>query len=376
MKVGDRGILAIAWALAVVVAADGADQPNRIGVQLPLTGERSAVGRLIANGLQMAAEAIKSQPESIKVELTFADDASTPEGAVKSVTDLARDPRIVCIIGEINSPLVLASAPTINAEKIPYLTAGTSPRTTVASDWIFRVGASDTTFANLLADYLANDMHIKTLAILHDKTGIHRQRAEMIAELLRGKYNISTPVDGTWAPGDRAIGNALAPAKATHTDAILALGETPEGGQFLKELALSGLRSQTIAQRDFGVRRVLDEAAAAANGTMIITEFSPDIQGGVTRDWNSDYSKHYGGDANIIAAQYYDALMLVAGGLRSGGPTRSGIRTGLMTQMHFPGIVADYSFDKSRNGIHRFFMTRVVDGRLTLLKTLTETLDR
>ena len=82
--------------------------------------------------------------------------------------------------------------------------------------------------------------------------------------------------------------------------------------EFLKELAASGLRSQTIAQRDFGVRRVLDEAGAAANGTLIVTEYSPDLQGDLTRAWNTSYSKHYGGDANIIAAQYYDALMLVA----------------------------------------------------------------
>jgi branched-chain amino acid transport system substrate-binding protein len=291
----------------------------------------------------MAVDAINSRTGS-KVELVFADDASTPEGALKAIDDLVKDLKINCIIDEIISPLVMASVPVINAEKIPYLSAGTSPRTTEASEWVFRVGTSDTTLSNLLADYLANEMHIKTLAIRHDKTGIHRQRAEIIADLLNRKYSIATLVDTTWAPGDRAFGSALKQAKATRADAVLALGETPEGGEFLKELAASGLRTPTIAQRDFGVRRVLDEAGAAANGTLIITEYSPDLQGDLTKTWNTNYSKHYGGDANIIAAQYYDALMLVAATIKSGEATRAGIRAGLEGVKQFPGIVGDYTF--------------------------------
>jgi len=373
MKVRIPVIVTVAWAGALAALGHAAEPTVRIGVQLPLTGERSSVGRLMGNGLQMAVEAINSRAGSIQLELTFADDASTPEGARKAIDDLVKDPKIVCIIGEINSPLVLASVPVINAEKLPYLTAGTSPRTTAASEWVFRVGASDAALTGLLAEYLANEMHIKTLAILHDKTWIHNQRAETIADLLKRKYSIPTLVDATWAPGDRTFGRALQQAKATPTDAILALGETPEGGEFLKELAASGLRSQTIAQRDFGVRRVLDEAGAASNGTMIVTEYSPELQGGLTQAWNTNYGKRYGGDANIIAAQYYDALMLVAATVRAGGLTRSAIRTGLAGLKQFPGIVGEYTFDGSRDGIHRFFLTRVVDGRLSLLKTLTET---
>ncbi len=104
---------------------------------------------------------------------------------------------------------------------------------------------------------------------------------------------------------------------------------------------------------------------------LFITEYSPEIQGGAAKAWNANYSKHFGG-ANIIAAQYYDALLLIAAAVKSGGPTRSGIRTGLagLDQVH--GIVGDYTFTDSRDGIHRFFLTRVVDGKLSLVKTLSE----
>jgi ABC-type branched-subunit amino acid transport system substrate-binding protein len=90
----------IAWVIALAVLGRMADSHIKIGVQIPLTGERSAVGRLIANGLQMASDTINSRTGSPKLELVFADDASTPEGALKSVNGLVKDPNIVCIIGE------------------------------------------------------------------------------------------------------------------------------------------------------------------------------------------------------------------------------------------------------------------------------------
>jgi ABC-type branched-subunit amino acid transport system substrate-binding protein len=88
------------------------------------------------------------------------------------------------------------------------------------------------------------------------------------------------------------------------------------------------VKTRVIAQRDFGFQRVLDEAAAA-DGPLIFTEYSPDLQGPVTRDWNSAYRNHYGGDANIIAAQYYDALMLLAEAAKSGGRSRAEVKAGL-----------------------------------------------
>ncbi len=194
-------LILVASCVHCVSAAE--PQVIRIGVQLPITGERASVGRLVVYGLQMAMNVIKSREEKqrVEIELTFVDDKSTPEGAVEAMNDLVRDARMVAIIGEINSPFVIASAPIVNQKELPYLTAGSSPRTTAASPWIFRVGVSDALMTDLLTQYLVNDLHIKSYGILHDRTGIHNQRAELIASVLREKFGISTLVDAGWASG-------------------------------------------------------------------------------------------------------------------------------------------------------------------------------
>ena len=65
----------------------------KVGVQLPVTGVRAAVGRLVVNGLEMALNDIngsnindrniagRNVKQALKFEIRFADDNSTPEGA-------------------------------------------------------------------------------------------------------------------------------------------------------------------------------------------------------------------------------------------------------------------------------------------------------
>jgi branched-chain amino acid transport system substrate-binding protein len=265
----------------------------------------------------------------------------------------------------------LASAPIVDKAAVPYLTAGSSPRTTTQSQWIFRVGASDTLLTAFLTRYIVDELKIRSIAIVHDKTGIHNQRAEMVATALKEKYGLVPLVDASYGPGDRDFAASLEQVKASHAQAILALGETPEGGPFFKALKASGVNAQVLGQRDFGVRRVFTEAGDAAEGAVIFTEWAPDIQSEATQTWNSAYKKLYGTDANVIAVQYYDALLLLAD-VKTAGSNRAGVKSGLERLKAFHGAMADYSFDAGRNGVHRFYVAKVIGGKLSLLTILNE----
>lgn len=357
-------------AVAIVLASMATAQTLKVGVQLPVTGERADVGKIMQNALQMALEAVNAK--GAKLELVFADDESTTEGAAKALDKLIHDPRIVAIAGEINSPLVMASAPVVDKEGLAYLTGGTSPRTTVQSPWIFRVGASDALLTDLLAGYVVNELELKSVAILHDKTGIHNQRATLVTGVLKDKYSITLVADAGWSPGDRDFAAQFEQVKTSHAQVVVALGETAEGGLFLKQVKTSGVKAQVIAHRDFGVKPALDEAGAAADGTLIITEYAPALQSQATQAWAAAYKKKYGVDANVIAAQYYDSVLLLAEAVKTGGPTRAGVKSGLEHLKGFEGVLAPYTFDAARNGVHRLYLGKVAGGKLSLVKVLSE----
>jgi branched-chain amino acid transport system substrate-binding protein len=356
----------------IVIGLNAAEAPVlKVGVQLPLTGERADVGKLMQNALQMALDKVNAEKGGPKLELVWSDDVSTTDGVAKSLDKLVHDPQVIAIAGEINSPLVLASAPIIDKEGLPYITGGSSPRTTAASPWIFRAGASDALLTSFLTQYIVDDLKAKDVAILHDKTGVHNQRAGFVADALKEK-GIVASVNATWSPGDKDFAAQLEQVRASHAKVLVALGETAEGGAFLKQVKSSGLQVQVIAHRDFGAKSVLDEAGAGADGALIFTEYAPALMGPATQTGSAAYKKRFGSDANVIAAQYYDALLLIAAAAKTGGSTRAGVKSGLEHLKGYKGVMADYTFDANRNGVHRFLVAKVGGGKLTLVKTLTE----
>jgi branched-chain amino acid transport system substrate-binding protein len=378
MNTSRRSLLRAALLLVATLPAPRAAQSRtvKIGVQIPLSGERANVGKTMQNALQMAVDSVNSRVgrQGLKFELEWVDDESTNDGAVKALDKIAHDPQIVAIIGEINSPLVLASRPVVEREGIPYLTGGTSPRTTEQTQWIFRAGASDALLTNLIARHVMEQMKAKIVAVLHDRTGVHNNRADILVQALHDKFSIAPAVTAAWSPGDRNFSAQLQQVKSKNAQVVVALGETGEAGPFLTQVKSTGLEARVVAHRDFGVKSALDDAGPAAEGTLIFTEFAPELQDRQTQTWAAAYRKRFGADANVIAAQYYDAMLLLAEAARTGSPTRAGIKSGLEQLKAFKGVMADYTFDTSRNGVHRFFVAKVAGGRLTLVTVLKEEL--
>lgn len=344
-----------------------------IGVQLPLTGERAPVGRIIKNAVEMAIDRVNKDgnPGGPALTVVFEDDHDREAGAIEAVRRLAVDPKVVAVVGELFSPFVLASRPVVEENRIPYLTGGTSPRTTEGSGFVFRVGASDALLAQLVARHLVDTLHYRNLAVLHSSVGIHNARAMLLLEVLEKKYGIVPSLHATWKPDDRDFKEQLGRAGAASAQAIVALGETGEAASFLKQARELGIRAPIFAHRDFGVRAVLRDAGTAAEGLHVFTEYLPATQEPDRQAWAKAYEARYGTEANVIAAQYFDAVLLLARAAKEGGPTREGIEAGLERLQGFHGMMADYTF-QGGNGVHRFLLTRVQDGRSSLETVLEQ----
>jgi branched-chain amino acid transport system substrate-binding protein len=355
---------------------DAGQRAMRIGVQLPLSGERAAVGRTIKSGVEMAVEAVNREGGvgGVPVEVIYEDDQDTEQGAREALKKLVQDHRVVAVVGELFSRYVMASREIVEQAGVPYLTGGTSPRTTEQTRWIFRVGASDAVLADLLARYAVGDLKLNKLAILHDQTGIHNARAEMVVKVLKERYGIEPVVRAGWKPGDRDFTPQLSQIKAHPVQAILALGETGEGGPFLRQVKALGLHARVIAHRDFGTKQALEEAGGAAEGVVIVTEYISALQGPERQAWARAYQERYGIEGNVISAQYYDAVLLLAEATKRGGANREGVRLGLEQLKGFRGVMADYTFDAKRNGVHRLYVAEITAGKPTLVTILEESL--
>lgn len=371
-----RQMVAIVSALPLAFSASWSNavepQVVKVGVQLPLTGERAQVGKVMQKGVRMAVDALNDngRRDGATMEVVFEDDGNTKEGALNALNALIRDPQVVAVVGEIFSPFVLAGKPIVEREGVPFLTGGTHPKTTENSRWIFRVGASDTLLTALMAQYAVERLNLKKIAVIHDRTGIHAARADLVVKNLQDKYGIVPTARGQWNPGDKEFTEVLNRVKASEAEALIALGETAEAVPLLQQVKALGLSLKLIAQRDFGAQIVLGAAKDAADGIYILTEYLPGISGPNWQAWATGYRQRYHTDPNNIAAAYYDALFLLAEASKKGGPGREGIRRGLEQIRAFPGMLGEYTFDQAHEGLHQLYVVQIREGKPALVETL------
>jgi branched-chain amino acid transport system substrate-binding protein len=235
-----------------------------IGVQLPMSGERAAVGRIISNAVEMAVQEVNRNGgiKGMPLRPVYEDSGGSADSAA-AAQKLIENDQVVAIVGELFSPFVLASRDHVEQAGVPYLTGGTNPRTTENARWLFRVAASDTLLADLMARYVAEQLKLRKLAILSSRVGVHNARAELLVKVLHDKYGITPAVRETWKPDDRDFSAQLATVNADAVQAIIALGETAEAAAFLRQAKTLTPDALVIAHRDFGARSAFDDAGEA-----------------------------------------------------------------------------------------------------------------
>jgi branched-chain amino acid transport system substrate-binding protein len=366
--------LLVLVSLALGEHAHSATDAITIGVQLPMSGERAVVGRIIRNAIEMAVEEVNRNGgiKGTPLQPVYEDSGDSAESAAAAARKLIEDHQVVAIVGELFSPFVLASRDRVEKAGVPYLTGGTSPRTTENARWVFRVAASDTLLADLMARYVAQPLKLRKLAILSSRIGVHNARAELLVKVLHDKYGITPAVRETWKPDDRDFSTQLAAVNADPVQAIIALGETAEAAAFLRQAKALTPDVLVIAHRDFGARAALAEAGEAAAGVLIVTEYVPGFLDRERQAWAQAFQRRYGAEPGIIGAQYYDAVLLLAAAMRTSGTTREQIKAGLEQLRAFRGVMGDYTFDARRNGLHRFYVARIIAGQPRLEAVLDE----
>jgi ABC-type branched-subunit amino acid transport system substrate-binding protein len=88
--------------------------------------------------------------------------------------------------------------------------------------------------------------------------------------------------------------------------------------------------------------------------------------------WARNYQQRHGEEPSIIAAQHYDAVLLIAEAVRRTAADRVRVKAALDQLDRFSGVMADYTFDAAHNGVHRFLVARISQGKPVLEAVLGE----
>ena len=145
-----------------------AEDPIKIGVYMPLTGQNAFAGQLELEGIQLAhkiAPTVLGRP----VELVIVDNKSDKVEAANAVKRLTEHEKVLAIIGTYASSLSLAGGEVAERAKVPVLaTSSTNPLVTQGKKYYFRACFIDPYQGAAAAAYAYKTLGYKKAAVLTD----------------------------------------------------------------------------------------------------------------------------------------------------------------------------------------------------------------
>src|SRR5512133_65179 len=118
---------------------------------------KEGYGEMNRKGIQLAQEEINARPEraGAPLRIDYQDDEGSGQVASKIAQRFVDSPKIVAVVGHVNSGAMVAAAQVYDGRLAAVATTATSPALTGISRWAFRVISSDSTNGSGIAKFAA-----------------------------------------------------------------------------------------------------------------------------------------------------------------------------------------------------------------------------
>jgi len=275
--------------------------------------------------------------------------------------EFVADPRVVAVVGHVNSGAMTAAAKVYDGQLVSLATTATSPDLTGVSPWVFRVISSDSANGRDMARFAGRLGRVRA-AILYENNAYGRGLTESFRRNFQGTVVSADPIgDDT-----RDFEPYVAFLKQARPDVVFVAGTEGSGIAFLREARRQGLRADFMGG-DGWAGVVAD--TAAAEGAYVGAPFTAEDRRPEARAFVAAFRQRYRGmspDGN--AALAYDATKLLARAVAEVGTDRQAVRdylASLAAGGGYAGVTGPLRFQGDGDPLGRgIVMTRVHAGAM------------
>lgn len=316
----------------------------KIGIAGPMTGAQAKMGADFRNGVAIAVEEWNGKGGVLgkKIDIIVGDDQADPKQAVSVANKLINE-GVAGVIGHFNSSCSIPASDVYNRAGIPMITPGsTNPLLTERGyKGVFRICGRDDQQGKVGAAFVTNNLKLKKVAIIHDKTTYGQGLADEF------KKNLGSGVEvvyyGGIVQGDKDFKSVLTSIKTKTPELLYFGGIYPETGLLVKQAREINLAAPFMSG-DGSIDPKFVEIAgpAAAEGTYLT--FSPDPANiPAAKDFIDKYRKKFGelGPYSIYA---YDAINILLAAIKEAGTTDSSAVIEKLHSSEFSGALGKMRF--------------------------------
>jgi branched-chain amino acid transport system substrate-binding protein len=348
-----NAVLAAVVALSAGAVSAQDMQVVKIGHVAPVSGAQAHYGKDNENGARMAIEELNTQNiviggKKIKFELVAEDDAADPKQGTAAAQKLC-DAKVNGVVGHLNSGTTIPASSVYNQCGIPHITpSATNPKLTQQGfKTTYRLLANDNALGAGLALHAANNLKLKKVAIIDDRTAYGQGVAEVFKKtaMAKGIEIVSEQYTTDKATDFMAILTAI---KAKNPDGVFYGGMDPQAGPMLRQMEQLGMANVKFFGGDGICTAKLAELSGGAKtlGNVVCAEGGSSLEkmpGGTA--WKAKYDAKYPGQFQVYSPYVYDATMVLVDAMKRANSTDPKVYMPKLFETNYTGVTAKVGFE-------------------------------
>ena len=346
-------LLIVAFGLAGTAAAQQKGR-IKIAVQAPLSGEQAAIGEHIKLGAQLAVEESSKAFKDLGYDLVLVpqDDQAKPEVGVANARNMVADPEVLVIVGHFNSGVALPSSEVYKDAMLTMISPANTATEITDRGYpnVNRVCGRDDVQGPVGARFTAQDLKLKSVYIIHDKTLYGQGVAENFRNEAKKLGLIVLGFDGT---EERAnFSPMIIPLKAKNPDLVYFGGIYHQGGLLLKQLREKGVKAKFMGPDGLDSAEMAKIAGSAVVGSYYTSVAGPPDAYPETAAFAKKYKQRFGKETESFGMYGYDATLVgikaIEGWIKANPgkkPSRPDVVTAVRNIKNFKGITGSIEFD-------------------------------
>jgi branched-chain amino acid transport system substrate-binding protein len=346
-------LLGLALSPSSVMAQDAI----KVGIVLPLTGEKAKFGEIERNSFKMALDEINKAGgvKGKKINLLIEDDTGKPDVARAAVEKLVSKDNVVMLGGGYGSSETYSIAGVAQQKKIPFLINTGSADNITEQGWnyVFRLNPAVSDYANAAESFYKEVAKPKTAVILFENT-LFGTSGSKDAEKGLKELGIQVLVKEGYEHGAVDFKPLLIKVKNANPDLVYMISYVMDAALIMRQAMELDINPKMFVGggAGFTLPDFYQNAGKAAEGVFSADLWIPTLPFPGAKEYYNNYKKLYGKDTEYHGAEAYAALYVIADVLkRAKSFSPDDIRQALATtdMMTVFGPVKFVSYGKKTN---------------------------
>jgi len=347
-------VIAAASVALLAGAASAQDMVVKIGHVGPMSGAQAHYGKDNENGARMAIDDLNAKGvtiggKKVKLELAAEDDAADPKQGTAAAQKLC-DAKVAGVVGHLNSGTTIPASAIYNQCGIPHITpSATNPKLTQQGfNTTFRLLANDNALGAGLALHAANNLHLKRIAIIDDRTAYGQGVAEVFTATAKSKgiEIVDQQYTTDKATDFMAILTAI---KSKNPDGIFFGGMDTQGGPMVRQMEQLGMSNVKYFGGDGICTDKIIELSGGAKtlGNVVCAEGGASLAkmpGGTA--WKARYDAKYPKQFQVYSPYVYDAVHVLVQAMVDAGSIDPKVYLPKLAAINYKGVTANIAFEK------------------------------